>query len=395
MSPALQRWRQQQAIKNEILQQKRRSLKAGNNNLKLIKEKIKLKQRGTPILKNGETNAKLKSIYKTRGNLNAYELRNKQLQQHKNVYKARPAVDRRGQTRNKLSRPIGNGLFIGDDANNRGSVRAKTYPKDAYVQVEKYVDSVLQNGARVPEYYYERSNARAQKGLGRNAVASPPVAPIVPSYPNVPIAPATQSANVRTPPPSPVLPPPPPPVPPPPPSPPPPVPPPPPPPVPPPPPPPPPPPSSPPPPPPPVPTPALAAPAAPAPVSSAWPDNNDKSFQEPGQVVDMLGPNGKPMKYLVQSYTSELVQDGKGGYKEVTTNPSNKDETRKGQAVSAHVVSPAKTEKNAQHRAKINDCTVAIGNRTEEESQASKRVYSLGGHGKRTFENRISEKVSY
>lgn len=323
-------------------------------------------------LKNGKSGYKINAK-------NMLGLKTKQQQQRKISYKMQQEVNRKGQTRNHLNQPVGNGLFIGEETNKRASnIRETIYPSNAYQQVEQYVDSVLHNSATPLNYMYERSMEKQQTALERNAVASPPVsnpvspiAPIQPPYSNVQSAPITEQANARTPVPPPPPPPPPPVAPPPP---------------------PPPPPVAPPPPPPPAPAsaavltptpaPSPIPPQAPGPASPpsfmSLPDKNDQSFLEPGQVVDMPGPNGKPMKYYVQSYTSEIVPDGKGGYKEVTSSPSNKEEP----AVSAPATSTSKGSKNAQHRAKINDCTIAIGNHTEEQSQASKRVYSLGGHGK-------------
>ena len=307
-------------------------------------------------------------------------------QKRKKVAKSKKTLQIRAQTRNTLSEPVGNGLFLADD--NRSNMKETIYPSDAYQQVENYVNSVLQNSIKSPASLYQSSIQREQKALERNAVASPatdalsPMAPIAAPYSNKLSSPAeTVSAVARNSAPVPPPPPPPPPMPapaplmPPAPAPAPVI----------------------------VPAPAPALASAPVPIPAPGPapaqapiqiappaeaaastpvfTPNDKGLQETGQVVDVSGPNGKPMKYYIQSYTSEIVPDGKGGYKEVMTNPPDKDVTQSPPVQAVPVISPNKKSKNLQHRAKINDCTIAIGNRSEEQPQASKRVYSLGGHG--------------
>ena len=391
-------------MKRQLLQQTKKIVKNQKSNLSFSRGQKKATL---------QRNLKLTSIYKNAKSANspsakgpAWRLRTKQkqnvVQNRKKVAKSKKTLQIRAQTRNTLSEPVGNGLFLADD--NRSNMKETIYPSDAYQQVENYVNSVLQNSIQSPANLYQSSVQREQKALERNAVFSPATdalsykSPFGAPYSNKLSNPQTVSAIVRN---SAPVPPSPPPLP----------------------------------PPPPVPAPAPLMPPAPAPApvpaavtapapapvpaavtapapapvpipapgpasvqapiqiappaeaSASTPilTPNDKGFQETGQVVDVPGPNGKPMKYYIQSYTSEIVPDGKGGYKEIMTNPPDKDATQSAPVQATPVISPNKKSKNLQHRAKINDCTIAIGNRSEEQPQASKRVYSLGGHGEFLF----------
>ena len=96
-----------------------------------------------------------------------------------------------------------------------------------------------------------------------------------------------------------------------------------------------------------------------------------------GKAVEVPEPNGKQAKYY--SYTTELVPDGKGGYKEIMPNSKQAAPEVAAPVPAANV--PVKETKKAQHRGTINDCTIAVGNRSDDQVQPSKRVYSLGGHG--------------